>query len=337
MADTANLSADEQRLAELGYKQELNRTWSGFSNFAISFSIISILAGCFTTFAVGWNNGGPMAIALGLAAHLDLHPHHRLLHVGARVGLPDLGRHLLVGVQARRCPRPASTPAGSTCRSRRDRGVGRLRLRDVLRPDARHVQRSRGRTATRSRASSSSSSVVLVLVSLVNIFSSHLLAIFNNISVWWHVAGATVVVLILVFVPDHHQSVSDVFTDTREQHRVLRRRDDRARASSSTCSRSASSSPSTRSPATTPRPTSPRRRTTPPTRRPRASGARSSTRPSVAGSCCSSFLFAVQSVDDVTAAGGGVVSIFTQALSTTGRAPSWPSRRSGSSSARSPA
>src|ERR1700742_2963389 len=59
------MNADEQRLAELGYKQELNRSWSGFSNFAISFSIISILAGCFTSFGLGWNNGGPAAIAWG--------------------------------------------------------------------------------------------------------------------------------------------------------------------------------------------------------------------------------------------------------------------------------
>src|SRR6195952_147702 len=65
VADTINLSDDEQRLAELGYKQELNRSWSGFSNFAISFSIISILAGCFTSFGLGWNNGGPAAIAWG--------------------------------------------------------------------------------------------------------------------------------------------------------------------------------------------------------------------------------------------------------------------------------
>ena len=36
--------ADERRLAELGYKQELDRSWSGFQNFAISFTIISILA-----------------------------------------------------------------------------------------------------------------------------------------------------------------------------------------------------------------------------------------------------------------------------------------------------
>jgi amino acid transporter len=63
--EATSLDEDEQRLAELGYKQELSRSWSGFSNFAISFSIISILAGCFTSFGLGWNNGGPAAIAWG--------------------------------------------------------------------------------------------------------------------------------------------------------------------------------------------------------------------------------------------------------------------------------
>jgi amino acid transporter len=65
MVDLPHLSDDERRLAELGYKQELNRNWSGFSNFAISFSVISILAGCFTTFGQAWNNGGPVAITWG--------------------------------------------------------------------------------------------------------------------------------------------------------------------------------------------------------------------------------------------------------------------------------
>ena len=32
--------------------------------------------------------------------------------------------------------------------------------------------------------------VILVLAAVLNIFSGHLLAIMNNISVWWHVAGA---------------------------------------------------------------------------------------------------------------------------------------------------
>jgi hypothetical protein len=81
--DHPHLTDDEKssRL-ELGYKQELSRNWSGFSNFAISFSIISILAGCFTTFGQGFNNGGPDRHLVGLADHLDaLHPAHRLHHV----------------------------------------------------------------------------------------------------------------------------------------------------------------------------------------------------------------------------------------------------------------
>src|SRR6476619_4363161 len=65
MSAPAQLDADSQRLAELGYKQELHRGWSGFSNFAISFSIISILAGCFTTFGQAWMNGCPIAISWG--------------------------------------------------------------------------------------------------------------------------------------------------------------------------------------------------------------------------------------------------------------------------------
>ena len=59
------LNADERLLAELGYKQELERSWGGFTNFAISFSIISILAGCFTNFFAAWNNGGPVMVAIG--------------------------------------------------------------------------------------------------------------------------------------------------------------------------------------------------------------------------------------------------------------------------------
>src|SRR5207247_4871466 len=36
----------------------------------------------------------------------------------------------------------------------------------------------------------------------------------NNISAWWHMAGVLVVVGVLIFVPDHHKSLSFVFTDT---------------------------------------------------------------------------------------------------------------------------
>src|SRR5881409_3923381 len=65
MATAEHLDHDEQRLAELGYTQRLNRGWSSFQNFAISFTIISILAGTFTTYGQAWNYGGPIAISIG--------------------------------------------------------------------------------------------------------------------------------------------------------------------------------------------------------------------------------------------------------------------------------
>ncbi len=65
ISDVDQVKRDEQRLAELGYRQELSRGWSAFTNFAISFTIISVLAGTFTTFALAWNNGGPIAASIG--------------------------------------------------------------------------------------------------------------------------------------------------------------------------------------------------------------------------------------------------------------------------------
>jgi amino acid transporter len=55
--------------------------------------------------------------------------------------------------------------------------------------------------------------VLMAVITLVNIFSSHLLAVINNVSVWWHVFGAAIVVLVLIFGPDSHQSLSFVFTE----------------------------------------------------------------------------------------------------------------------------
>ena len=59
------LSEDERLLFALGYKQELARRMSGFSNFAISLSIICILAGGITSFHVGWCSVGGASIGLG--------------------------------------------------------------------------------------------------------------------------------------------------------------------------------------------------------------------------------------------------------------------------------
>jgi amino acid transporter len=214
VADTIpKLDADEQRLAELGYKQELNRSWSGFSNFAISFSIISILAGCFTTFGVGWNNGGPAAIAWGwpivsifilvvglcMSELVSAFPTSGGIYwwasklAGAKAGYYT-GWLNLIGLLAI----DASVAYG--CATFFD-----LTLDTYSSSWASHYSLTRVFIIFL---------IVLVLVALVNIFSSHLLAILNNISVWWHVAGASAVVLILLIAPSHHASASSVFTHT---------------------------------------------------------------------------------------------------------------------------
>ncbi len=135
--DISSLSLDEQELARMGYKQELNRSWSGFSNFAISFSIISILAGCFTTFYSRLERRRAGRHRLGLADSGGPRPLHRTLPVGTGVGLPDLGWHLLVGFQARRGEVGLLHGLAEPHRAARHCRVGRLRLRHLLRPHAR--------------------------------------------------------------------------------------------------------------------------------------------------------------------------------------------------------
>jgi amino acid transporter len=59
--------ADQDRvdLGRFGYAQELFRNMGGFSNFAVSFSIISILTGAVTLFGYGLEMGGPLEMTLG--------------------------------------------------------------------------------------------------------------------------------------------------------------------------------------------------------------------------------------------------------------------------------
>jgi amino acid transporter len=56
---------EERDLARYGYTQQLLRDMGGFSNFAISFSIISVLTGGITLYGYGLQNGGPAVMGLG--------------------------------------------------------------------------------------------------------------------------------------------------------------------------------------------------------------------------------------------------------------------------------
>jgi amino acid transporter len=62
---TTSEAADASDLARLGYAQELLRAMGGFSSFALSFSIISVLTGVTTAYGVALAGGGPAALGLG--------------------------------------------------------------------------------------------------------------------------------------------------------------------------------------------------------------------------------------------------------------------------------
>jgi amino acid transporter len=201
---------DTRRLAELGYKQELERSWGGFTNFAISFSIISILAGCFTGYGQGWNNGGPIVISLGwpllsifiliiglcMAEIVSAFPTAGGIYYWAcRLGGPGWGWFTgwfnlvgLVGVVASvdyACAQFLSITIGIFDSSWTPtlHNVFALFL------------------------------VILVLHAFLNIFPAHILSYWNNTSAYWHVIGPAIIALILIFAPSSHQSASFVFTE----------------------------------------------------------------------------------------------------------------------------
>jgi len=58
-------SVDTADLHGLGYRQELLRGMGGFSSFAISFSVISILTGISQLYGYGLAHGGPLQMTLG--------------------------------------------------------------------------------------------------------------------------------------------------------------------------------------------------------------------------------------------------------------------------------
>jgi amino acid transporter len=196
-------SRDEQRLAELGYKQELSRSWSAFQNFGISFTIISVLAGCFTTYYQAWNNGGPI-IALCMAELVSAFPTAGGIYWWAsKLGGPIWGWFTgwfnLLGLIA--IVASVDYFAGQFLAT--IFGLYNLSFLGVDFGDDKHLL---------------TETFLLFMIFLglhvfVNIRGSHLVARLNGISVFWHVAGVAVIVVVLIFAPSEHASFSDVFTN----------------------------------------------------------------------------------------------------------------------------
>jgi amino acid permease (GABA permease) len=201
---------DDTRLRQLGYAQELRRSLSGFSNFAVSFTIISILSGCLTLYGTGLNTGGPVSliwgwplvgafvvlVGLGMAEVCSSFPTAGGLYYWAAKLAPShsaawswfTGWFNLVGQVA--------VTAGI------DFGAGTFlnALLDLV----------FGFSATAAHTILLTG-VILVVHGLLNTFGVRLVALLNNVSVWWHLIGVLIIVAVLIIVPTHHQSTSFVF------------------------------------------------------------------------------------------------------------------------------
>lgn len=53
---------DDRELLKLGYKAVLARGWSGFDNFACSFSALYCIGGIRVLFSIALSGGGPAAL-----------------------------------------------------------------------------------------------------------------------------------------------------------------------------------------------------------------------------------------------------------------------------------
>jgi amino acid transporter len=207
---------DERQLAEMGYKQELSRGWSAFANFAISFTIISVLAGTFTSFPFAWQNGGPIAASIGwpVLCAFVLMVAFSMAELTSRyptAGGPywwahDLGGPGwswmtgwfnivgLIGIVA-------SVAYGAALFLNALLGLYGLDIFGINFGDDVHILGETWFLFV----------LIMLLYTVLNIFADRVLALLNNISVGWHLLGVAIIIGLLVFVPDDHQSASFVF------------------------------------------------------------------------------------------------------------------------------
>jgi len=206
----AQHAEDARRLAELGYKQQFERKWSGFSNFAISFSIISILSGCFTTFSQAWNNGGPVAISIGWPIIASL-----ILIIGFCMSelvsaMPTAG-----GIYY------WSFKLGKPVHGWLTGWLNLVGLVAVIAGVDYGFATFFTFTVSLFNPAWSIENLGLVFIVflitvithvIINVWGAKIIHWMQNVNVYWHVFGVAAIVLILIFIPEQHQSLEWMFT-----------------------------------------------------------------------------------------------------------------------------
>jgi len=208
----APLSEDERALHQMGYAQELRRRMSGFSNFAVSFTIISILSGCLTLYGFGMATGGPAVIIWGWLGVGIMTLFVGLAMAEVCSSFPTAGG--LYYWSAKLAPRHG--PAWSWFTGWFN-FLGQVAVTAGIDFGAAFFINAFGALvwgwSTAHSVTILIYAIVLLVHGLLNQFGIRLVALLNDISVWWHILGVLIIVAVLAFAPSHHQSASFVFSD----------------------------------------------------------------------------------------------------------------------------
>jgi amino acid permease (GABA permease) len=206
------LDDDERRLHEMGYAQELRRTMSGFSNFAVSFTIISILSGCLTLYGFGLNTGGPAVIVWGwpFVGIMTLFVGLAMAEVCS--SFPTAG-----GLYYWSAKLAASNGPAWSWFTGWFNFLGQVAVTAGIDFGAAFFLNAlldlQFGFDTRPWHTILLFGIILAVHGALNTFGVSLVAKLNDVSVWWHVLGVLVIVGVLVVVPDEHQSAEFVFSE----------------------------------------------------------------------------------------------------------------------------
>src|SRR3982751_3275065 len=207
---TAAPDSDEQLLAQLGYRQELRRKLSGFSNFAVSFSIISILAGAITSYGIAMTAGGPLSITLGW------------LFVGGMVTLVALSMAEVCSAY----PTAGALYWWASALAKRNKPawawfvgwfnfLGEVAVTAAIDfGTATTTMACLTLTFGVTAAAATTFIAFLIIIAihgLLNTFGVNLVKVLSDVRAWWHLAGVAVIVGVLAIVPDHHKPIGQVF------------------------------------------------------------------------------------------------------------------------------
>jgi amino acid permease (GABA permease) len=207
------MSSDEEQLHQLGYAQELRRRMSGFSNFAVSFTIISILSGCLTLYGFGMNTGGPPVIVWGWPFVGIM-----TLFVGLSMAEVCSSYPTAGGLYYWAAKLAQTNGAAWAWFTGWFNFLGQVAVTAGI--DFGCALFISAFLDLQWNFSASPPHVILVyaivlaLHGVLNQFGVRIVALLNDVSVWWHILGVLIIVGVLAFVPSHHASASYVFAST---------------------------------------------------------------------------------------------------------------------------